>query len=68
MQAGIMYGAVGQMEGIVQHMKRELGGEAYVIATGGFANMMKNESELIDVVEPFLTLDGLRILHEKNSK
>ena len=68
MQAGIMYGAVGQMEGIVQHMKRELGGEAIVIATGGFANMMKNESEQIDIVEPFLTLDGLRILHEKNSK
>ena len=68
MQAGIMYGAVGQMEGIVQHMKRELGGEAVVIATGGFANMMKKESELIDIVEPFLTLDGLRILHEKNSK
>jgi type III pantothenate kinase len=68
MQAGIMYGAVGQMEGIVQHMKRELGGEALVIATGGFANMMKKESELIDIVEPFLTLDGLRILHEKNSK
>ena len=56
------------MEGLVQHMKRELGGEAFVIATGGFANMMKKESELIDVVEPFLTLDGLRILYEKNSK
>ena len=53
---------------IVQQMKRELGGEAIVIATGGFANMMKNESKQIDIVEPFLTLDGLRILHEKNSK
>lgn len=68
MQAGVLYGFVGQMEGIISHMKAELGGEAYVIATGGFANTMAAESNVIDVVEPFLTLDGLRILHEKNSK
>ncbi len=68
MQAGVMYGSVGQMEFIINHMKEELGGEAYVIATGGFANMMSEESDTIDVVEPFLTLDGLRILHEKNIK
>ena len=68
MQAGVMYGSVGQMEYIINHMKEELGGDAYVIATGGFANMMAEESDSIDVVEPFLTLDGLRILHEKNLK
>lgn len=56
------------MEGIVNHMKKELGGDAYVIATGGFANTMAAESDCIDVVEPFLTLDGLRILYEKNAK
>lgn len=67
MQSGIMYGYVGLMEGIVNRMKKELGGEAYVIATGGFANSMAAESKLIDVVEPFLTLDGLRVLYEKNS-
>lgn len=68
MQAGVLYGFVGQMEGIISHMKAELGGDAYVIATGGFANTMAAESNAIDVVEPFLTLDGLRILYEKNAK
>lgn len=68
MQAGMMYGAVGQMEGIIRQMKKELGEESFVIATGGFANMMAGGSDIIDVVEPFLTLDGLRILYEKNCK
>lgn len=68
MQAGVIYGFVGQMEGIVSHMKRELGGDALVIATGGFANTMAAESKMVDIVEPFLTLDGLRILYEKNAK
>lgn len=68
MQAGAIYGFVGQMEGIINNMKKELGGDAFVIATGGFANAMAAESDVIDVVEPFLTLDGLRILYEKNAK
>ena len=68
MQAGMMYGAVGQMEGIIRQMKKELGEDSFVIATGGFANMMAGGSDIIDVVEPFLTLDGLRILYEKNCK
>ncbi len=68
MQAGAIYGFVGQTEGIVSHMKKELGGDVFVIATGGFANTMAAESDCIDVVEPFLTLDGLRILYEKNTK
>ena len=68
MQAGVIYGFVGQMDGIVSRMMEELGGKAFVIATGGFANTIAAESKLINVVEPFLTLDGLRILHERNSK
>ena len=68
MQAGDIYGFVGQMEGIANHMKKELGGDAFVIATGGFVNTMASESDCIDVIEPFLTLDGLRILYEKNAK
>ncbi|MDY6028829.1 MAG: type III pantothenate kinase [Acidaminococcaceae bacterium] len=68
MQAGVLYGFVGQMEGIINGMKKELGGDAYVIATGGLANTMAAESDAIDIVEPFLTLEGLRILYEKNSK
>lgn len=68
MQAGVMFGAIGQMEGIVNRMKKELGEDAYVIATGGFANTLKQDSDIIDVVDPFLTLDGLRILYDKNTK
>ncbi|MEG1346228.1 MAG: type III pantothenate kinase, partial [Acidaminococcaceae bacterium] len=68
MQAGVIFGFVGQMDGIVTRMIEELGGKAFVIATGGFANTMAAESSLIDVVEPFLTLDGLRILYERNAK
>ena len=68
MQSGIINGFVGQMDWIVRLMKKELGGEAFVVATGGFANTMAAESTMIDVVEPFLTLDGLRIMFEKNAK
>lgn len=66
MQAGIMIGAVGQMELIVKRMKMDLGEDSLVIATGGFANTLSGYSDVIDVVEPFLTLDGLRILYEMN--
>ncbi|MEA5091698.1 Type III pantothenate kinase [bioreactor metagenome] len=68
MQSGVIFGFVGQMDGIVARMKEELGGQAFVIATGGFANTMAAESEHVDVVESFLTLDGLRILYEHNKK
>lgn len=67
-QSGILVGYVGQMNEIVRKMKGELGGEAVVIATGGFATTMAAESDVIEYVEPFLTLEGLRILHEKNEK
>lgn len=68
MQSGVIYGFVGQMDGIVLRMKEELGGQAFVIATGGFGNTMAAESKNVDVVEPFLTLEGLRLLYEKNKK
>ena len=66
MQSGIIFGFVGQVDEIVRRMKQELGGEAFVVATGGLANLMAQESGTIDVVEPFLTLEGLRLLHERN--
>lgn len=68
MQAGVMYGAIGQMECIVKKMKQELGENSYVIATGGFARTCAAGSDVIDVVDPDLTLEGLRVLYEKNSK
>ena len=68
MQSGIIYGFVGQVDEIVRRMKTELDCDVYVVATGGLANLMYEESSTIDTVEPFLTLDGLRILHERNPR
>lgn len=66
MQAGIMYGFVGQVEGIVNRMKNEIEGELQVIATGGLAAVIARETDVIDTIDQFLTLDGLRIIYEMN--
>lgn len=66
MQAGIIYGFAGQIEGIVNRMKKEIDGDVKVIATGGLANIMAKETDVIDIIDEFLTLDGLRIIYEIN--
>ncbi len=66
MQVGIMYGFVGQVEGIINRMKKEIDGDVKVIATGGLATLIANETDTIDEIDEFLTLDGLRILYEIN--
>lgn len=66
MQAGIIYGTVGLVDEIVRRMKREMGGNPRVIATGGFAPLIAEDSSEIDVLDPDLTLEGLRILFERN--
>ncbi len=66
-QSGILYGYIGSVEKIVSGMKAEIGcPDAQVIATGGMAHMVKNNSSVIDVINPDLTLTGLRIIYEKN--
>ncbi|GGE84793.1 type III pantothenate kinase [Priestia taiwanensis] len=66
MQAGILFGYVGQVDGIVARMKKQANVEPKVIATGGLASLIANESEAIDVVDPFLTLKGLYLLYVRN--
>ncbi|MDQ0257882.1 type III pantothenate kinase [Evansella vedderi] len=66
MQSGILYGYVGQVEGIVKRIKQQAKADPTVIATGGLASLIANESEVIDIVDPFLTLKGLQMIYEKN--
>jgi type III pantothenate kinase len=66
MQSGIYYGFVGQVDYLVRRLKQELGGNPKVIATGGFAPLIAADSETIDEVQPLLTLEGLRIIYNKN--
>jgi type III pantothenate kinase len=64
LQAGIVFGFVGQTEGIVARMRSEIGASAKVIATGGLADVIANHTRMIDAVEPFLVLLGLREFFE----
>jgi type III pantothenate kinase len=66
LQSGLLYGYAGMVDSMIDRIRGELGDEARVVATGGLARRIATESRSIDDVAPFLTLDGLRILFEKN--
>ncbi len=66
MQAGIIYGFVGQVEALVERFKDEFSPHSMVVATGGLAELLAAETEMIDVVEPFLTLEGLYYIGRLN--
>jgi type III pantothenate kinase len=72
MQSGIIYGYIGQVDYIVSKMKKEMEelgeDEPLVIATGGLSKLIAQESKSIDVVNPYLTLEGLRMIYEKNNE
>jgi type III pantothenate kinase len=68
MQSGILFGYVGLVEGMVTRFKNELGPDMKVIATGGLAELIAKETNQIQIVAPWLTLDGLRMIYQMNKE
>ena len=66
LQSGMYYGYVGLVRNIVRKIRQELGQEAYVVATGGMAVLIAEESRAIDKLDGLLTLKGLRLIYERN--
>lgn len=66
LQSGIVFGYVGLIEGLVARIQKELKEKAKVVATGGYAELIARETKVIDVVNPDLTLIGLRLIYEMN--
>ncbi|MCM2535564.1 type III pantothenate kinase [Neobacillus pocheonensis] len=66
MQSGIVYGYVGQVEGIVKRMMEQSEKKPKVIATGGLSTLIAQESTVIDIVDPYLTLKGLQLIYKRN--
>ncbi|WP_280772177.1 type III pantothenate kinase [Salipaludibacillus daqingensis] len=66
MQSGFLYGFVGQIEGIIWRIKKEMGTEPTIIATGEMAKVIGEETKAIDYVDEWLTLKGLQLVYERN--
>ncbi|MCH7996224.1 MAG: type III pantothenate kinase [Chloroflexi bacterium] len=66
MQSGLIFGYVGLVEELVRRFQKELGEKARVIATGGLASIIAKETSVLETVDPNLTLDGLRLIHQMN--
>jgi type III pantothenate kinase len=68
MQSGIMFGYIGLVEGMIRRIEQELGSKARVVATGGQAHLLADQTPAIELVNPDLTLVGLRLIYEMNQE
>ena len=68
MQSGLLFGYVSLVEGMVARFRKELGADTKVIGTGGLAEIIARETEVLQILAPWLTLDGLRMVYEMNRR
>ena len=68
LQSGLVYGFAGQVDGIVERIRGELGVEAQTVATGGLADLIAPHARTLGQIDPFLTLEGVRLIWERNSE
>jgi type III pantothenate kinase len=68
MQSGLLFGYVSLVEGMVARFRAELGSAMKVIGTGGLAELIARETAVIEILAPWLTLDGLRMIYEMNTE
>jgi type III pantothenate kinase len=66
LQSGLVYGFAGQVDGIVERIREELGAEAKTVATGGLADLIVPHARTLETIDPFLTLEGIRLVWERN--
>jgi len=67
LQSGLVYGFAGQVDGIVDRIRGELGVEAQTVATGGLADLIVPHARTLEQIDPFLTLEGVRLIWERSS-
>jgi type III pantothenate kinase len=66
LQSGLVYGFAGQVDGIVERIRGELGVDAQTVATGGLADLIVPHARTLERIDPFLTLEGLRVVWDRN--